>query len=137
MRIGEDGFGRVNRDEARVIKEVASDAGDIELLEVCTHYLATRITGRTKGIPRLNRSQVSVTLFDELQDLPVHVERLKTPEGDIDHSIEGFNYVYGPELMGRVALTLATAIDLGTVRRESAPQAARILNTLQSTQSAS
>jgi hypothetical protein len=125
MRIGEDGLGRVNRDEARVIKEIASDNGDLELLEVLSHYLATRITGHSKRFPRLNDNIVGVELLDELQGLPVQVER-----SDTDPSIEGFSYVYGPQLMGRVAMTLSMAIDLGTVRRESATEAAHILNDL-------
>jgi hypothetical protein len=130
MKIGNDGFARINRDDARLIKEVASDAGDMELLEICTHYLATRLGGYAKRSPRLHPQRVSPELLEELRELPVQVERMEKPEGGLDYSIGGFNYVYGLGLMGRVATMLSTAIDLGTVRLESAPQAARLLTAL-------
>lgn len=127
MKIGSDNLTRINRDEARLIKEIASDSGDMELLEVCTHYLATRLGGYARRTPHLHAGRVSQELLAELHELPVHVERLEKPEGGLDYSIGGFSYVYGPALMGRVATMVSTAIDLGTIRSASAAQAAHLL----------
>ncbi len=132
METGTDGLARVGRSEARIIKEIASDVGDMELFEICVHYFATRVSGRSKRVPRLGRAYKDSPLLDELEQLPVQVERTEMRDGRIDPSIDGFRYVYGPELVGRVATTLSMAIDLGVVRSEHVVQAMQVLNATES-----
>lgn len=114
MEMAIDNAWYVTRDEARAVKHLASLAGDMELFEVCTHHLATRVSGYVRREPRPSNQFEKSELFEELRNQNAHVTRLANSDGEIDHSIEGFRYIYGPKLAARV-LEVASGL-LGSER---------------------
>lgn len=113
----QDGLTRITRDESRVIKRAASLLGKMELFEICTHYLAVRSNMsprqmEAKRTPLVSQQFENGALVEELRQLDVHVERTSLgdqPSEEVDTSVYGVRYVYGPKLANAAREVVRTA----------------------------